>query len=296
MNKKLPKQQTKQLLLHAVLDSIYFALGGTLYAISVNVFTAPNDILPGGFTGVATIFNRLFATPIGTVVFLLNIPLFLAGFKKFGFAFVIKTVSATFFMSALIDLLAPVLPVYRGDRLLSALFGGILSGAGLGVVFRRGATTGGTDIISKLLRLRFPAASMGRMVLVLDLLVIAASFAVYRSLENVLYALVVIYVSAQTIDLVQTGLSHDKLLFIVTEKGASAVREIVETLDRGVSVLDVRGGYTGTERKLLLCAVRASDVARVTKAVRVLDRDAFIVVTETADILGAGFRQKTDPI
>lgn len=296
MNKKLSKQQTKQLLLHAVLDSIYFALGGTLYAISVNVFTAPNDILPGGFTGVATIFNRLFATPIGTVVFLLNIPLFLAGFKKFGFAFVIKTVSATFFMSALIDLLAPVLPVYRGDRLLSALFGGILSGAGLGVVFRRGATTGGTDIISKLLRLRFPAASMGRMVLVLDLLVIAASFAVYRSLENVLYALVVIYVSAQTIDLVQTGLSHDKLLFIVTEKGASAVREIVETLDRGVSVLDVRGGYTGTERKLLLCAVRASDVARVTKAVRVLDRDAFIVVTETADILGAGFRQKTDPI
>lgn len=296
MNKKLPKQQTKQLLLHAVLDSIYFALGGTLYAISVNVFTAPNDILPGGFTGVATIFNRLFATPIGTVVFLLNIPLFLAGFKKFGFAFVIKTVSATFFMSALIDLLAPVLPVYRGDRLLSALFGGILSGAGLGVVFRRGATTGGTDIISKLLRLRFPAASMGRMVLVLDLLVIAASFAVYRSLENVLYALVVIYVSAQTIDLVQTGLSHDKLLFIVTEKGASAVREIVETLDRGVSVLDVRGGYTVTERKLLLCAVRASDVARVTKAVRVLDRDAFIVVTETADILGAGFRQKTDPI
>lgn len=296
MNKKLPKQQTKQLLLHAVLDSIYFALGGTLYAISVNVFTAPNDILPGGFTGVATIFNRLFATPIGTVVFLLNIPLFLAGFKKFGFAFVIKTVSATFFMSALIDLLAPVLPVYRGDRMLSALFGGILSGAGLGVVFRRGATTGGTDIISKLLRLRFPAASMGRMVLVLDLLVIAASFAVYRSLENVLYALVVIYVSAQTIDLVQTGLSHDKLLFIVTEKGASAVREIVETLDRGVSVLDVRGGYTGTERKLLLCAVRASDVARVTKAVRVLDRDAFIVVTETADILGAGFRQKTDPI
>ncbi len=275
-------------------DFLYFLMGGAMYALSVNMFTAPNDILPGGFTGVATILNHLFETPIGTAVFLLNIPLFLIAFKKFGFSFIIKTVAATFLMSALIDLSASFLPVYRGDKLLSALFGGILSGAGLGFVFLRGATTGGTDILSKLLRLRFPAASMGRMVLVLDLLVIAASFAVYRSLENVLYALVVIYVSSQTIDLVQTGLSHDKLLFIVTEKGEPAVREIVETLDRGVSVLDVRGGYTGSKRKMLFCAVRASDVTRFTKAIRETDTNAFIVISEISDILGEGFKRRME--
>ncbi len=275
-------------------DFFYFLIGGMLYALSVNMFTAPNDILPGGFTGVATILNHLFETPIGTAVFLLNVPLFLIAFKKFGFSFIIKTVAATFLMSAWIDLSASFLPVYRGDKLLSALFGGILSGAGLGIIFLRGATTGGTDILSKLLRLRFPQLSMGRVILFLDLLVIAASFAVYRSLENVLYALVVIYVSSQTIDLVQTGFSHDKLLFIVTEQGAPAVREIVETLDRGVSILDVRGGYTGTERKMLFCAVRASDVARVTKTVRETDANAFIVISEISDILGEGFKRRME--
>lgn len=275
-------------------DVLYFTAGGALYALSVNMFTAPNGILPGGFTGIATILNRLFDFPIGTAVFLLNIPLFLISFRKFGWPFILKTVAATFLMSALIDLLVPIVPVYRGDKLLSALFGGILSGAGLGLVFLRGATTGGTDILSKLLRLRFPAASMGRMVLFLDLLVIAVSFAVYRSLENVLYALVVIYVSAQSIDLVLSGFSHDKLLFIITKEGASAVETITRTLDRGVSILPMRGGYSGEERQMLFCAARANDVSRVTKAVRTLDRDAFIVVTETAAILGEGFRRKTE--
>ncbi len=278
----------------AAVDVLYFTAGGALYALSVNMFTAPNDILPGGFTGVGTLLNHLFSVPIGTTVFLLNVPLFLISFRKFGLPFILKTVCATFLMSVLIDLCASFLPVYSGDKLLSSLFGGILSGAGLGIVFLRGATTGGTDILSKLLRLRFPQLSMGRVILFLDLLVIAASFAVYRSLENVLYALVVIYVSSQTIDLVQTGLSHDKLLFIVTEKGEPAVREIVETLDRGVSVLDVRGGYTGTERKMLFCAVRASDVVRVTKTVRETDANAFIVISEISDILGEGFKRRME--
>lgn len=288
------RQAEKKQIGKLFLDVFYFAAGGTLYALSVNVFTAPNGILPGGFTGIATILNRLFDFPIGTAVFLLNIPLFLISFKKFGFSFIIKTVTATFLMSALIDLLVPVLPVYRGDKLLSALFGGILSGAGLGLVFLRGATTGGTDILSKLLRLRFPAASMGRMVLILDLLVIAVSFAVYKSLENVLYALVVIYVSAQSIDLVLTGFSHDKLLFIITKKGSEAVEIITKVLDRGVSVLPMRGGYSGDMRQMLFCAARANDVSRVTKAVRALDDDAFIVVTETANVLGEGFRRKAE--
>lgn len=288
------RQAEKKQIGKLFLDVFYFTAGGTLYALSVNVFTAPNGILPGGFTGIATILNRLFDFPIGTAVFLLNIPLFLISFKKFGFSFIIKTVTATFLMSALIDLLVPVLPVYRGDKLLSALFGGILSGAGLGLVFLRGATTGGTDILSKLLRLRFPAASMGRMVLILDLLVIAVSFAVYKSLENVLYALVVIYVSAQSIDLVLTGFSHDKLLFIITKKGSEAVEIITKVLDRGVSVLPMRGGYSGDMRQMLFCAARANDVSRVTKAVRALDDDAFIVVTETATVLGEGFRRKAE--
>ena len=276
-----------------VLDLLAYAAGGALYAAAVRVFLAPNDILLGGFTGISTVLHHLFGTPIGTVVFLLNIPLLVLAYRKFGAAFLLRTGLATLLSSAFMDLFALFLPVYTGDRLLGALFGGILGGAGLGLVFLRGATTGGADILSKLLRLKFPQMSMGRLILLLDLAVVLLSFAVYRSFEAVLYSLVAIYVSAQAVDLAQTGLSHDKLLFIVTEKGETAVREIVETLDRGVSVLDVRGGYTGEKRQMLFCAVRASDAARLAKAVRALDDSAFIVISDISDVLGEGFKSRT---
>lgn len=283
------KTNKKETAKKAAIDFLYFSAGGALYALSVDMFTAPNGILLGGFTGIGTILNYLFSVPIGTAVFLLNVPLFLTAFHKFGFRFIIKTVLATFLMSLFMDVFALFVPVYTGDKLLSALFGGILGGAGLGLVFLRGATTGGTDILSKLLRLRFPSFSMGRMVLLLDLAVIAVSFFVYKSLENVLYSLVVIYISAQCIDLVLSGFSHDKLLFMITEKGADAVREITSALDCGVSVLAVRGGYSEHARQMLFCAVRAGDANRVAKAVQELDSNAFIVITEAAEIRGEGF-------
>ena len=283
------KTNKKETAKKAAIDFLYFSAGGALYALSVDMFTAPNGILLGGFTGIGTILNYLFSVPIGTAVFLLNVPLFLTAFHKFGFRFIVKTVLATFLMSLFMDVFALFVPVYTGDKLLSALFGGILGGAGLGLVFLRGATTGGTDILSKLLRLRFPSFSMGRMVLLLDLAVIAVSFFVYKSLENVLYSLVVIYISAQCIDLVLSGFSHDKLLFMITEKGADAVREITSVLDCGVSVLAVRGGYSEHARQMLFCAVRAGDANRVAKAVQELDGNAFIVITEAAEIRGEGF-------
>lgn len=283
------KTNKKETAKKAAIDFLYFSVGGALYALSVDMFTAPNGILLGGFTGIGTILNYLFSVPIGTAVFLLNVPLFLMAFHKFGFRFIVKTVFATFLMSLFMDVFALFVPVYTGDKLLSALFGGILGGAGLGLVFLRGATTGGTDILSKLLRLRFPSFSMGRMVLLLDLAVIAVSFFVYKSLENVLYSLVVIYISAQCIDLVLSGFSHDKLLFMITEKGADAVREITSALDCGVSVLAVRGGYSEHARQMLFCAVRAGDANRVAKAVQELDGNAFIVITEAAEIRGEGF-------
>ena len=283
------KTNKKETAKKTAIDFLYFSAGGALYALSVDMFTAPNGILLGGFTGIGTILNYLFSVPIGTAVFLLNVPLFLTAFHKFGFRFIVKTVFATFLMALFMDVFALFVPVYTGDKLLSALFGGILGGTGLGLVFLRGATTGGTDILSKLLRLRFPSFSMGRMVLFLDLAVIAVSFFVYKSLENVLYSLVVIYISAQCIDLVLSGFSHDKLLFMITEKGADAVREITSALDCGVSVLAVRGGYSEHARQMLFCAVRAGDANRVAKAVQELDGNAFIVITEAAEIRGEGF-------
>ena len=149
-----------------------------MYAVSVNSFLAPNGIINGGFTGIATILNRLFSLPIGTAVFIMNIPLFFLAYKKLGKGFIVKTVFATFTVSFIIDYTSAFLPVYSGDRLLSSLFGAVTGGAGLARVFARNATTGGVDTAAKLIKLKHPPLSMGRIILLLEMLVVGSSFVV----------------------------------------------------------------------------------------------------------------------
>lgn len=259
--------------------------------MAVNVFTAPNGILLGGFTGVGTILNFLFGTPIGTVVFLMNVPLFIIAFKKFGYEFIVNTVIATFLASFMIDFTALFLPVYSGDKLLASLFGGVIGGAGLALIFLRNATTGGVDIIAKLLRLRFPHISMGRVILFMDFIVIAASFFVYHSLEKLLYAVIVIYASSQAIDYILYGSGNGKILYIVTDKYKDVAYKINNELHRGISIFDIQGGYTGEPKKMLFCAVKAQEVARFTKAVKDIDDNSFVVISDAGEILGEGFRR-----
>lgn len=273
-------------------DICILILGSFLYACSVNIFTAPNRILVGGFTGIATLLHYLFGLPIGLTVLLLNIPLFVAAYFKFGTGFLIKTAFTTAISSVLIDLTALFLPVYTGDLLLCALFGGLLCGMGLGLIFLRGATTGGADIIAKLLRLRFPSLSMGRTILLIDGAVILASFFVFKSLESMLYAAVVIFVSAQAIDYLLYGTGGGKLLFAVTENGEQIARLITGTLNRGVTVLPVTGGYTNKQKSLLLCAVRANEISAFAKTVTKADENAFLIITDASEIRGEGFKRK----
>lgn len=286
------KRKNKYFLVKQWISDIFFwCVGGLLYAAAINIFTAPNNILLGGFSGIATVLNYLFGLPIGTVIFVLNVPFFIIAFYKFGRGFIVKTAVATFISSLFIDLSAQLFPVYSGDRLLSSIYGGVLAGAGLGIIFLRGATTGGTDIIAKLLRLKFPHLSMGRVILYLDIVVIALSFFVYRSVENMLLALIVIFVSSQAIDYTVTGNSHSKMIFIVTQRGGEVKSKITSELNRGVTVINAEGGYTGEQKTMLFCAVRANDVARVSRAIKAADEGSFIVVSDADEILGEGFRR-----
>lgn len=275
-----------------IIDLAWWTLGSILFSIAINVFTAPNDITVGGFSGIATVLNYLFDIPIGFCVFLLNVPLFLISFSKLGYKFLINTVIATFETSFFIDLFAPFLKAYSGDKLLSAIFGGVLLGAGLGLIFWHGATTGGTDILAKLLRLKFAHLSMGRVMLMIDLIIVLLSFLAYRSIEAILYALVTIFVSTQAIDLVSSGFSHSKTVLIVTEHGEEIANEILYSLDRGVTILNAYGGYTKNEKQILFCAVRANDVPQFSKLVTKKDKNSFMVVTDADDIVGEGFGNK----
>ena len=265
-----------------------------MYAVSVNSFLAPNGIINGGFTGIATILNRLFSLPIGTAVFIMNIPLFFLAYKKLGKGFIVKTVFATFTVSFIIDYTSAILPVYSGDRLLSSLFGAVTGGAGLALVFARNATTGGVDTAAKLIKLKHPHLSMGRIILFFDILVVGSSFFVYRSVENLLYSIIVIYLSSKTIDYLLYGTGDGKLIFIVTEHSEEIKEKITKDFRRGVSVLNARGGYTDKEKSVLITAVKIQEAAFITAAVKETDPKAFSVITGADEIIGEVLKSLSD--
>ena len=281
----------EKLFKNSITDYIIIALGASLYAASVAVFTSKNNIAPGGLTGVSTMLNYLFGLPIGAMIFLMNIPLFLWAFFKNGRGFVVKTMTGTALVSVFIDIFQAVLPFYGGNIMLAAIFGGALSGLGLGLIFVRGGSTGGTDIIAVSLNKRFPHISTGRLMLISDAVVLTAAAIVYGNIESALYAGITIFVSVRVIDAVTYGTSrgNGKLIFIISDSYETISREIIQKLGRGVTILNGSGAYTGNSKRVLMCAARPNQVVKITKGVKIIDKNAFIVVTTANSILGEGF-------
>lgn len=274
-------------------DFLFFAVGSVLFAVSVNCFTAPNKIAPGGVTGLATVLNYLIGTPIGTMLFLINVPIFIWAILELGYQLVGKTIVATLICSITIDTLSPVLPVYEGDHMLAALFGGVLEGVGLSMILVKGATTGGTDMVARLLERRLRHLSMGQLMLGVDAMVIVLAGFAYRSLESALYAFVVIFVSTRLIDSILYGadIGTGKMLFIISSKNDEIANQIVSNLERGVTALKSRGLYSGRDGEALLCAVRKYEVSKITDIVHSVDENAFMIIGDAAEIKGEGFRK-----
>jgi len=282
--------KNKSLIKEIVLDALFFIVGSFIYAAAVNVFTAPNHIAPGGFTGASTLINYLSGLPIGLGMFLLNVPLFLISFKVFGKDFIIKTLIATLLLSVVIDITAGFYPVYTGDKLLAALFGGVCSGGGVALILFRGATSGGTDILAKLLRIKWPHISMGTVIMMFDLMIVLISGLVYGTLESVLYAFTTTFMASKTIDYVLYGRGYGKVLTIFTDNPIDVSNAITTEMGRGVSILDAKGAYTGNDKAMLICAVRTSEIAKVTKIIKLHDSNPFIIVSEASEVFGEGFK------
>ena len=274
-----------------LLDLAFMAAGAVVYAVSVNAFTSPNNIAPGGVTGIATMLNYLFSTPIGLVAFLINIPIILWAVVEIGYKLVAKSVAAILLSSVAIDLLAPIVPSYQGNMILVALFAGLCEGLGLSLTFLRGATTGGTDMLARLLGRRKPHLSMGKLMLAVDGLIVLASAFVYGSIENAMYACIVIFVSTRLIDsiLYGTDVGTGKLFFVMSPKVRQMGDRIIREVDRTVTYLDSHGGYTNEPGETMLCAVRRFEVFQVQAIIREEDRDAFVIVGDAGQITGEGF-------
>lgn len=277
------------------IDVLYWLAGCFLYALGLNLFLAPNHIAQGGVTGAATLLNYLIPqVTIGQFALLLNIPLFLVAWKFLGVKFLVRSAIVTTMLSAVIDILALFIPKFDGNLILAAIFGGALSGAGLSLIFLRGATSGGTDVLARLLRLKWPHISMGRVIMMADLCIVTAAGFVYGNLESVLYATIVVFMSSKVIDYIMYGTGNGKLLMVITNHAKEISARVTKEMHRGVTILPVQGGYTGENKNMIICAVRSSEVARLSKIIRSIDEAPFIIVSEAGEILGEGFKAGSD--
>ena len=273
-----------------ILDILICTLGAFIYSVGINCFISPNELSSGGATGLAIIANYLWNVPIGGAMFAINIPLFVISFIVFGKNFIIKTLFSTAMTSLLIDAGAYFLPAYEGDKILAAVFGGALLGVGLGVIFTRGATSGGTDIMGRLLKKAMPHITMGRLVMVCDLCVVLLAGLVYKNIESVLYATIVFIVSSKSIDLVLYGSDSGKMMMIISSNAEEIAKAITSETPRGVSIVPVKGAYTGEEKHMLLSVVRPNEVNKMRKIVRRFDEKPFIIISDASEILGLGFK------
>lgn len=290
------KKPTFSTIRTTVADYLIIACGAIIFAFSVTMFTSPNNIAPGGMTGIATMLNFLFGLPIGTLVFVMNIPLFIWGAIENGLGFLTKTIIGTAFVSIAIDVLTPIVPAYQGDTILAAIFGGILNGVGLGLIFYRGGSTGGADIVALNINKRMPHISTGTIILLVDLLTLIMAFFVYKSIESMLYAAVTIFIAIKVIDTISYGTSrgNGKLMFIITNHYDEVSQSIMNDLERGVTLLDGEGAYSGEKKRVIMCAVRPQQVFKIQNAVKNVDQNAFIIVTTAGTIKGQGFAKKEE--
>lgn len=286
----------KRKALDLLVDNFFWILGCISYSAGVTIFAVPNNIAQSGMTGVAIILNYLFHTPIGITNFCLNVPLFVLAWFFIGKNFTVKTLWVTALLSGVMDIMTSlinkgIIPVYdNGDRLLACVFCGILCGFGLSMAFLRNATTGGTDIIMRLLKRKLPHFSMGKLIMILDAAVVITAAIVFRSAESALYAAILIFISSTVVDRVIYGASNGKILLIFTEKAHEVSSMITSNMTRGVSIVPVEGGYTGENKNLLIVVLRSDEVAKVRKLVKKADPNTFIVITEAKEILGEGFK------
>ncbi len=273
----------------AAVDIAYIVAGSCCFGLSVALFSAPNNIAPGGVTGLATLAHFLWGVPIGALTIAVNIPLILIACWRLGRSFAARTLLGLSISSVVIDTMTAILPPFSGDRLLAAIFGGVLTGLGLGLILSRGATTGGAEVVARLLERRWPYIPIGKLILALDGGVIALSALVYRELESPLYAIILVYVASLFTDRLVYGGRRGKAVLIISRHHARIARRILDEMRRGVTLLSGVGGFTGAPQQIILCAVRRTELFTLKQVVSAADPEAFVLLLTADEVLGSGF-------
>ncbi|MCL5289665.1 MAG: YitT family protein [Bacillota bacterium] len=265
-------------------------IGVILTAVGLDAFLVPAKIAAGGLSGVATILYHIANLPVGLTMLVMNIPLFIWSTVRLGWRFTVNSVYGTVALSVFVDLLAPYLPLLTEDLLLASLYGGVLMGIGLGLVFRFNGTTGGTELLAAILR-SYTGTNIGLLLFIIDGLVVLWAGIVFRSAELAMYALVTIFLTAWIIDLVIEGFSTAKAFMIVTKKADAISAAIIKDLDRSATAWKAKGMYTGKEQEVLISVVGRTEVSRLKDIVKKEDPAAFIILANVHEVLGEGFKE-----
>lgn len=260
-----------------------------IFGIGVALFVDPNDLAPGGFTGLAIMINRLIPVNTGMLYLILNIPVILLGIRKFGWKFTVSTLYSILAVSLFTDLFHLMTPVTY-DPLLGAVFGGALIGVGIGLVMRNGGTTGGADIVIKCLKIRIPHMKTGTLMLMLDAAIIGMSGIVFGNFNAVLYGILSSVATSVALDFVLYGGDEARLIYIISDKAEGIAEKLLEDVDIGVTFLNGSGAYHNTEKKVIMCVVKKQLAPRVEEVVENDDQGAFMIITNASEIYGEGYK------
>ncbi|AGL03577.1 YitT family protein [Desulfoscipio gibsoniae] len=268
----------------------WVTVGVAITALGLDLFLVPNKIAAGGTSGIATILHYIIGTPVGITMLALDVPLYILGIYRLGLGFGLRSLYGSVSLAVLVDLFSLYVPVPTRDPLLASLFGGVMVGLGLGLVFRFRGTTGGTDLAAAILR-TYTGINIGQLLFLVDGIVVVAAGLVFHSWELAFYALISIFVFTRVIDMVQEGISYAKAFFIISDHTSIIADRVLTDLGRGATALNGRGLYTGSDREVILTVVNRSEVTRLKEMVYEVDPRAFIIVADVREVLGEGFKE-----
>ncbi len=271
-------------------DFLMEIIAAVSFAVGVVTFSAPNNIIGGGVTGVAIILNYLTNLPIGFLTFCLNFPLILFGFWKIGKSFMIKTFRVVVLISFTTDLLTPYLPTYDSNIILASLFAGVFIGITLGIVMLRGGSTGGSDIIVKYIKKKNPHMQLGNVVFLTDIVVILGGSVVFKDIEVILLGIICTYATSGVINRMVKGDEERWMLISISKDYKNVANSIMSNVDRGATIFKCEGAYSGEEMGMVLSVMESSEIVKAKRAVKQVDPKAFNLVSSVAETLGEGFK------
>ena len=274
-----------------IIEIVLTIIGALIMALGVSLFLLPNQLSSGGVAGVATITYYLLKIPMGTMIILINVPLFMMAFFKVGKSFFVKSLIGTIALSYFIDFFDKFEPL-TNDRFLACIYGGILLGLGTAIILKVNSSTGGSDIVSFIVKEYKPNVKVGNLIMIIDIIIVALNVVFFREIEIGLYSAIAIYLMGKMIDILFEGINFTKLLLIISDKTEEIAKEVGKKVQRGATGIYGKGMYANEDKLILMCAASRGDVNRIKVIAKKIDPKSFIIITNSREVVGLGFKKE----